>query len=899
MAKILVDGVEHEVAAGENVLQTCLQLGYDLPYFCWHPALGSVGACRQCAVTQFADQKDERGRLVMGCMTPVVDGMRLSLRNAEATEFRAGVIELLMTNHPHDCPVCEEGGECHLQDMTLMTGHHARRYRGLKRTHRNQDLGPFINHEMNRCIACYRCTRFYREYAGGHDLQVQASASRVYFGRAEDGALENAFSGNLVEVCPTGVFTDRTFSAHYTRKWDLQTAPSVCPHCAVGCNVTPGEREGTLRRVQNRYNSAVNGYFLCDRGRYGWQHVAADDRVRSVLDPPADGSAELPAEAAMQGLDWSLPLIGIGSPRASLESNFALRTLVGEAAFSMGVNRVDRTLLVTALDILRTTTGQVASLDAVEAADAVLILGEDLLHSAPRLALSVRQATRNAGFAKAEKTRVPGWQDQSVRVLAGELRSPLLIVGTHASDLDPLASATLATDPAHIESIAQAIAHGLDRAAGRAPKLPPAAREFAEHAVEVLQGARNPLVISGTSLRSASLLEATANIVHALDRLKKKCGISLVLPECNSLGVAALGGNSLEAIAEQAPGATLVVLENDLQRRLPGSEFDRLLDSAAQVIVIDHYLHATALRARRVLPAAAFGEADGTLVSSEARAQRFFQAFIPAAPIQESWRWLVALSRQRAADPQLPWMCLDEVTAACADAFPFLAGIRDAAPGAEFRMAGLRIPRQPHRYSGRTALNAAVSVHEPRPPEDPDSPLSWSMEGYPGPRPAALIASTWSPSWNSVQSLNKFQDEIGGALSGGDAGVRLIETNGREGQWYAVGQATDDKSEGAQDEVWVVARAHIFQSEELSARGAAIRERQSTPECVMNPLLAANLRLQEGEIVHVELADGKRLELPLRIEAGVADQLLTIPQGWDGAAGLALPTRGRVGRAGL
>ncbi len=128
---------------------------------------------------------------------------------------------------------------------------------------------------------------------------------------------------------------------------------------------------------------------------------------------------------------------------------------------------------------------------------------------------------------------------------------------------------------------------------------------------------------------------------------------------------------------------------------------------------------------------------------------------------------------------------------------------------------------------------------------------------------------------------------------------RLIETSGREGQWYAVGQATDGKSEGAQDEVWVVARAHIFQSEELSARGAAIRERQSIPECVMNPLLAANLRLQEGEIVHVELADGKRLELPLRIEAGVADQLLTIPQGWDGAAGLALPTRGRVGRAGL
>ena len=128
----------------------------------------------------------------------------------EAAEFRAAITELLMTNHPHDCPVCDEGGECHLQDMTVMTGHNQRRYRFGKRTHRNQDLGPLIEHEMNRCIACYRCLRFYQEYAGGHDLDVFQSHNHVYFGRHEDGVLESEFSGNLVEVCPTGVFTDKT-----------------------------------------------------------------------------------------------------------------------------------------------------------------------------------------------------------------------------------------------------------------------------------------------------------------------------------------------------------------------------------------------------------------------------------------------------------------------------------------------------------------------------------------------------------------------------------------------------------------------------------------------------------------------------------------------------------------
>ena len=146
----------------------------------------------------------------MSCMTPAAEGTRISIDDPEAAEFRAGIIEGLMLNHPHDCPVCDEGGECHLQDMTVMTGHDYRRYEFDKRTFRNQNLGPLVNHEMNRCIQCYRCVRYYRDYAGGDDLNAFASRNTVFFGRHEDGVLENEFSGNLVEVCPTGVFTDKT-----------------------------------------------------------------------------------------------------------------------------------------------------------------------------------------------------------------------------------------------------------------------------------------------------------------------------------------------------------------------------------------------------------------------------------------------------------------------------------------------------------------------------------------------------------------------------------------------------------------------------------------------------------------------------------------------------------------
>lgn len=224
MAVITIDQKPFEVDQQKNLLETAISLGFDVPYFCWHPSLGSVGSCRLCAVQQMADESDTVGRTVMACMTPCKDQARFSLTHPIAKDFRSSVIEWLMTNHPHDCPVCDEGGECHLQDMTQMTGHNYRNYRFLKRTHRNQNLGPFINHEMNRCITCYRCVRYYRDVAGGTDLAAFKSSGKVYFGRFADGSLASEFSGNLVEICPTGVFTDKTY--HRVRQGRYCSQPS-------------------------------------------------------------------------------------------------------------------------------------------------------------------------------------------------------------------------------------------------------------------------------------------------------------------------------------------------------------------------------------------------------------------------------------------------------------------------------------------------------------------------------------------------------------------------------------------------------------------------------------------------------------------------------------------------
>ena len=611
MATILIDGKPFETRPDLNLLQACLSAGSDLPYFCWHPELGSVGACRQCAVKQFSGPEDSKGRIVMACMTPATDGARLSIIDAEASDFRAGIIELLMTNHPHDCPVCEEGGECHLQDMTVMTGHHTRRYRFSKRTHRNQDLGPFVKHEMNRCIACYRCVRFYRDYAGGEDLAAFASHNNVYFGRQQDGTLESDFSGNLVEVCPTGVFTDKPFSAEYSRKWDMRGAPSVCVHCAAGCNTIVNERSGLVRRVLNRYNGAVNRYFLCDRGRFGYGFVNSVSRIRTALRRGSKG-CQHPIGAAEARVRFGNALreggvIGIGSPRASLEANFALRSLVGAQHFHLGISAAEHAALDAALALLRQTPARILSLHEAESADAVLVLGEDVSRTAPRLGLALRQSVRQRSFAAAAAAHVPSWLDTAVRTIGTGMLSPLFAATPGSTDLDPLCEAAIRAAPDDIARLGFAIAHRIDPSSPEVPDLADDMAAHAERIASALLGASRPLVVCGTQNSSVACLHAAGNIAAALHRRDRQAGIIVTLGECNSLGLAMLGGETLEsALLAAGSGAarTVIVLENDLARRAPAAECEAAFSKLQHLIVLDHLTSPTTLAADLVLPAA-------------------------------------------------------------------------------------------------------------------------------------------------------------------------------------------------------------------------------------------------------------------------------------------------------
>ncbi len=899
MAAIIVDGRSYQVDERENLLQACLSLGFNLPYFCWHPALGSVGACRQCAVKQFRDEHDREGHLVMACMTPAADGTRISIEDPEAKTFRASVIEWMMANHPHDCPVCDEGGECHLQDMTVMTGHAYRRYRYTKRTFRHQDLGPFITHEMNRCIQCYRCLRFYRDYAGGRDFDAFGSRNHVYFGRQEDGTLENEFSGNLVEVCPTGVFDDKTLMRHYTRKWDLQTAPSVCAHCSLGCNTIAGERYGMPRRILNRYHCEINGYFLCDRGRFGYGFVNSEQRIRRPMFRPNKHGQVVPTdqditlrELGALLADPGSRVIGIGSPRASLESNFALRELVGAERFVPGLSARDAGLASLIVEILRRGPAPSAAIRDVEQADAVLILGEDLINTVPRLALAVRQSVRQQPMQIIDKLGIPHWHDSAVREATHGRLGPLFIAAPYGTWFADIATETYHGAPDDLAALGFAVAHELDRASPLDSTPSPTIRTLAERIAAALRQAARPVIISGTGCKSDAVIQSAANVAWALCNTGATAKLCYGLPEANSLGLALMGGKSLEdafGAVKDGTANTMLVLENDLYRRVDAMRVDTCVNAAKKVIVLDHLEHDTTAKADVWLPAGTFAESDGTLVNNEGRAQRFYQVFPAEGDIQESWRWIrelaVAAGHPAQRDMQA-WNTLDDVVRAMANAIPVFRRITEAAPPEKFRMIGQKVPRQTHRFTGRTTMHAPLTMHEPKPVEDPDSPLAFTMEGYLGQPPSPLITHYWAPGWNSVQALNKFQSEVGGHLRQEIPGVRLIEPSGKSTVFYF---AAAPEPFQARNQGWLILPWYqIFGSDELSARASAMAERIPEPALILHPDDAAKLRVTSGD--RAEFMLGKTSHrVPVKLESAVPRGTagLTIVPGFTDAV---LPT---------
>ncbi|MGT2242356.1 molybdopterin-dependent oxidoreductase, partial [Enterobacter hormaechei subsp. xiangfangensis] len=624
----------------------------------------------------------------------------------------------------------------------------------------------------------------------------------------------------------------------------------------------------------------------------GYGYVNLKDRPRQPVQRRGDDLITLNAEQAMQGaadiLRQSKKVIGIGSPRASIESNFALRELVGADNFYTGIAKGEQARLQMMLKVLREGGIHTPSLRDIESYDAVLVLGEDITQTGARVALAVRQAVKGKAREMAAAQKVADWQIAAILNIGQRAKHPLFVTNVDDTRLDDIAAWTYRAPVEDQARLGFAIAHALDDSAPAVDGLSQDLQGKVDVIVQALAGAKKPLIISGTNAGSMEIIQAAANVAKALKGRGADVGVTMVARAVNSVGLGMIGGGSLEeALDELESGAAdaVIVLENDLHRHASAARVDAALAKAPLVMVVDHQRTAIMDKAHLVLSAASFAESDGTVVNNEGRAQRFFQVYDPAyydakTVMLESWRWLHSL-HSTVNNRQVDWTQLDHVIDAAIAALPQLAGIKDAAPDATFRIRGQKLAREPHRYSGRTAMRANISVHEPRQPQDKDTMFAFSMEGNNQPSaPRSQIPFAWAPGWNSPQAWNKFQDEVGGKLRHGDPGVRLFEASASGLEYFTAVPASFQAEEGK----WRIAPYyHLFGSDELSQRAPVFQSRMPEPYIKLNPADAAKLGVNPGAMLSFSV-EGQTLRLPLVISEGLTAGQVGLPMGMPGIA---------------
>ena len=406
LLKITIDGVEYEVPKGHTIMETLdalglLMNGVDIPHYCWHPKLSVGGSCRLCQV-----EVEGAPKLQIGCNTPVNDGMVIHTNTPRVKSARENVMELLLLSHPLDCPICDQAGECQLQDYAFEYGRaQSRSVEPRRALKKRVDLGPTIVFDQERCILCRRCVRFCREVAGTGELAVFGRGDLSVIDTFPGGQVDNPYSLNVVDICPVGAMTSKDFRFKI-RSWYLKNVPGICPGCAKGCNIQIGVAGGKVYRYVPRRNDGVNGAWMCDAGRLSYKEIGRADRLQEPSVRGQDGVLEarpyasaIEAAAALLGQlrdsKGAGVIAGVASTHASNEDLFMLKRLLaalGTEASGVAVIRGDGDALLVEEEKGANAAGARA-LGFADASgvvdrlrgggvDGLVILGHDLLDAA-------------------------------------------------------------------------------------------------------------------------------------------------------------------------------------------------------------------------------------------------------------------------------------------------------------------------------------------------------------------------------------------------------------------------------------------------------------------------------------------------------------------------------------
>src|SRR2546421_4020109 len=445
---LTIDGQQVTAAKGKTVLQAAIEHGISVPYYCYHPGIGIDGSCRVCVV-----KIEKMPKLQTSCSTVCGEGMVVHTRTPDVVEARAGVFEFLLINHPLDCPVCDKGGECPLQDVSYGWGPGVSRFVEPKRHFRKPlELSPLIAIDRERCILCYRCVRFSQEISEDHQLVLEERGANSFVGTFHGHPYVAPFSGNIVELCPVGALTSRAYRFR-ARPWDIEGSGSVCTLCPAQCNVEFTVRDERVLRVLARDHEGVDDGWLCDKGRFAYQSIHVDERITEplvreggVLRPAGWERAMATAAAALSKAKGRTAALAGGE--TTNEEGLLLARLLREGLDSPDVDSRAGGVLPVELDRALARPELQATVPDLEWAKAVLVLDCEPVDDAPVLDLRLRKGARRHGLRLAVVTSRPSSLDPNaerwLRIAPGAGESLLgaldAVLGS-SDDVDDLAAA--------------------------------------------------------------------------------------------------------------------------------------------------------------------------------------------------------------------------------------------------------------------------------------------------------------------------------------------------------------------------------------------------------------------------------------------------------------------------
>ncbi len=744
---IVIDGREVAATEGEMLHDAAARGDVEIPVFCYEPKLGDpVGACRMCLV-----EIEGVPKLQTSCSTPVRDGMVVHTRTDHVKQAQNAVVEFLLVNHPLDCPVCDKGGECPLQDIAMGWGPGKSRVTDPKRHFQKPiELSPLIAIDRERCILCYRCVRFSQEVSEDDQLQLLERGDRTFVGTFDDRPYVSPFHGNITDLCPVGALTSYTYRFR-ARPWDIEQAGSVCTLCPSQCNVSFTVRDEQVKRVVSRDNPDVDDGWLCDRGRYGFEMFAAQQRVTGprLRSGPASWDEAI-AKAAVGSNRPSAKVAAIVGD-ASNEESYLVQRILREALGSPHIE--SRAAAGPGRDtLLRLARPELAAqVRDIDDADAILVVGSDPLHSSPILDLRIRKALRRSGARLALATDRPTSLDG----------------GAGAATRYAPGGATL-----FLSELAACLRLGSEHGT-------------ASPVADVLRDAERTVIVWGERIgrEGDGALTALLDVAAALG-LEGQDGSGLLeIPELsNARGLREAGclpdagpgltntaaGKDTEAIRaglEAGELKSLVLFGVDPLRDFPDTAaWDRALTAADHLVVFSTFENATTAKADVVFPLETHAEKDGTVTHPDGRLQRVRPSAGRPGDIRPNWGVLAELSLALGHDTGIDSQ--PSAFAALTSAVPFYNGITDSdIAGRGIRWQDLPAASSlPSSASGEASAGAGVGTpserfarEEPGPSSDsPSTSLRRvaSEEGVPTTAPS-LTLGTYRDLWaGPITELN-------------------------------------------------------------------------------------------------------------------------------------------------